>query len=194
MTFYNVISGILFLGACRAFLGALGEPVMWPAAVLVVTILNESVITSELIERQIPPVTYTLPMKLLDFLAFTLLSWSLLTLSPVDNTFDTDVSRSLWGAGSPRWFWGLLTAYWLVTLAWNAVAGQRDRTKWKPWLVRCMHLMWLPTIIAAAATWSSRDFFSAALWPAWLALACVSAYLLSKLFARAAKADATGAG
>lgn len=107
------------------------------------------------------------------------------------------MSRSLWGAGSPRWFWGLLTAYWLVTLAWNAVAGQRDRTKWKPWLVRCMHLMWLPTLIAAAATWSSRNFASAAPWPAWLALGCVSAYLLSKLFAqkKAEKAaSATGAG
>lgn len=194
MTFYNVISGILFLGACRAFLGALGEPAMWPAAVLVVTILNESVITSELIERQIAPVTYTLPMKLLDFLAFTLLSWSLLILTPVDNTFDTDVSQSLWGAGSPRGFWSLLTAYWLVTLAWNAAAGQRDRTKWRPWLVRCMHLMWLPTLIAAAATWNSRDFASAVPWPAWVALACVSAYLLSKIFARAEKAGATGAG
>lgn len=193
MTFYNVISGILFLGACRAFLGALGESAMWPAAVLVVTILNESVITSELIERKIAPVTYTLNMKLLDFLVFTLLSWSLLTLAPVDNTFDTDVSLSLWGVGSPRWFWGLLTAYWLVTLGWNEVAKQRVSTQWKPWFFLCMHLMWVPTLFAMGTNWCSRDFATAPQWPAGVALACVSAYLLSKIFAKAGDAGVPGA-
>src|SRR5262245_35451866 len=108
MTFYNVISGILFLGACQAFLSLLGKPGMWAAAALVVTILNESVITSELIERTQSPVSYKLGMKLLDFLAFGLLTWALLAVSPITNTFSVNVEKSLWGAGQPRWFWGLL--------------------------------------------------------------------------------------
>src|SRR6185436_10242310 len=109
MTFYNVISGILFLGACQAFLAVLGTPVMWAAATLVITILNESVITSELIERTSAPVPYKLEMKLLDFLAFAMLSWALLVLSPSGNTFNVDVTNSLWGAGSPSCFWLLLS-------------------------------------------------------------------------------------
>ena len=86
MTFYNVISGILFLGACQAFLNLLNTRAMWAAAALVITILNESVITSELIERKESPVEYKLSMKFLDFLAFGLLAWAMLVVSPTKNS------------------------------------------------------------------------------------------------------------
>ncbi len=183
MTFYNVISGILFFGACQAFLVMLGTPGMWAAAVLVITILNESVITSELIERTQSPVPYKLGMKLLDFLAFGLLAWALLAVSPVTNTFNVDVAASLWGAGRPRWFWGLLTVYWLVTLCWNQVAGQRDSTKWATPFFYAMHVMALPAFMAAVVNRDAIDFASASVWPSVVALLVVSIYLVSKLVA-----------
>ncbi|MGE3511418.1 MAG: hypothetical protein AB7N65_21315, partial [Vicinamibacterales bacterium] len=88
MTFYNVISGILFFGCCQAFLVSLGTATLWPSAVLILTVLNESIITSELIERAASPVTYRLEMKLLDFVGFGTLTWALLSVSPSANTFD----------------------------------------------------------------------------------------------------------
>ena len=48
MTFYNVISGILFLGACQALVHTLDHPPMVYAATLVVIMANEALLTSEL--------------------------------------------------------------------------------------------------------------------------------------------------
>lgn len=183
MTFYNVISGILFFGCCQAFLASLGTATLWPAAVLIVTVLNESVITSELIERQASPVSYSLSMKLLDFVGFGTLTWALLSVSPGVNTFDVNVAGLLWGAGRPSVFWGLLTAYWFVTLAWNYAAGQVDGTKWRAWFVIAMHGMWLPTFIAAYAVGGAHSFAVAPWWPGPVVLFFVLAYLLGKLWA-----------
>jgi hypothetical protein len=183
MTFYNVISGILFMGALQAFLGSLGTPVMWMAACLGVTILNESVITSELIEgnTQVP---YTLDLKLLDFAAFAVLTWALLIINPTNNTFNVNVEASLWGAKVPWVFWGLLAIYWFLMLFWNKRAGQLVKTKWKPCFYLSMHLMWVPPLLAAVVNRSAADLSSAVIWPSFFVLAVVSAYLISKIWAR----------
>jgi hypothetical protein len=183
MTFYNVISGILFLGTCQVFLANLGTPVMWYATILVATTLNESALTSELIERTHGPVDYTLGMKFIDFLTFGILAWALLVLSPARNVFDIDVSRSVWGSGRPRYFFLLLVAYWLLTLCWNALAKQLRPTVWQPWFLRIMKMTWSPFAILAIVTWSSPGFDT--LWPGWgvIATIAVSGYMLLKLFA-----------
>jgi hypothetical protein len=183
MTFYNVISGILFLGACQAFLVSLGTAAVWPAAVLTLTILNESIITSELIERQASPIPYELKMKLVDFVGFGTLAWALLTLSPAANAFNVDVNGTLWGAGRPPVFWSLLTIYWFVTLGWNYVAKQVDRSKWKDWFLPAMHLMWAPTMIAAYSSRGAHSFTAAPFWPAPVVFVCTLTYFLSKLWA-----------
>jgi hypothetical protein len=186
MTFYNVISGILFIAACREFVHSLGTPLMWLAAILVVTILNETVLTSELIERQQNPVPYKFGMKLLDFVTFAVFSWLLLVLNPTDkNVFDLDVTSNLRGASNPRYFWSLLTVYWILMLVWNQTAGQRDRSKWKMWFFLWMHVMWVFPLIALCFNWHSVDLGSQVQWTVYLNLAVVSGYLLCKAWAPA---------
>ncbi|MCY1287058.1 hypothetical protein D9M68_417840 [compost metagenome] len=181
MGFYSVINGILFLGACQAFLASLGTPAMWAAAVLVVTILNESVVTSELVERPVSPVVYRMEMKLLDIATFAVLTWALLVLNPTINAMNVDVSATLWGVGRPRLFWTLLIVYWLLTLCWNWRAGQFSKAVWKEWFLVCMGVMWLPPLLALFSHWRARDFSSASIYPSLMVLGVLVAYLLSKL-------------
>ncbi|MBM7060320.1 hypothetical protein JQX08_06345 [Pseudomonas sp. UL073] len=183
MGFYSVISGILFLGACQAFLVGLGTPLMWPAAVLVITVLNETVVTSELVERKTQPVDYRIDMKLLDMLTFSLLTWALLVLNPTINAMNVDVSASLPGVGKPRYFWALLLVYWGLTLVWNIRAGQFDKSLWKTWFLGWMGAMWLPPLLALFIHWRATDFLHATPAPSLLMLAAVGSYLLSKIWA-----------
>ena len=185
MTFYNVISGILFLGACKAFLAALGSWSMLPTALLALTILNESVITSELIERGTNPIEYSLQMKLLDFITFLVLAWALLVVSPTKNAFDIDVSSSLIGAGSPRAFWLLLLAYWGLMLLWNQISGQLASNSWHQWFKKWMKVMWVAPLVASILQWNATDFVSDSLsvFVAAFNVLLVFCYLTSKLFA-----------
>lgn len=186
MTFYNVISGILFLGACQVFLRNLGDPLMWPSAALMITILNEAVMTSELIETNGPHrVDYSLKMKLLDFVTFLILSSALLVLSPSQNVFEVQFQAENNPLVSPRLFWGLLSAYWLLMLVWNWVAGQTSSPLWKPFFRTWMRWMWIGPLVAllvavAFPTFESRPIQDVSK----LYLALVVGYLLCKPFAR----------
>jgi hypothetical protein len=63
MTFYNVISRILFFGACQAFLASLGTNDVWYATAILMTILSEAVSTSELTERLKDLIEYKLELN-----------------------------------------------------------------------------------------------------------------------------------
>lgn len=181
MTFYNVISGILFLAACQTFLVTLGTANMWIAATLVVTILNESVLTSELIERLKNPIPYKLSMKLVDFLGFATLVWALLIVTPRNNALEVDVSQSLLGAGNPRWFWSLLTIYWGLTLWWNQLAKQLGSGAWENWFERWMKFMWTFPLFVGILTWRHTTFSSLPAWAGFVTTAVVAVYLPMKL-------------
>jgi hypothetical protein len=184
MTFYNVISGILFLGACEAFLSALGKPSLAMAGTLVVVIFNEAVLTSELIERAVNPVDYTLKLKLLDLLTFITLAWALLVLTPVQNTFGVDVSQTLWGADRPFAFWALLTVYWFLTITWNYLSKQFEGRKWKGWFLWWAKLMFLPFLVSSIYYWGAESIGSVPRWAGCIPLFIMGSYLLSKLKAR----------
>ena len=145
MTFYNVISGILFLGACQAFLQTLGGAAMFMAATLAAIMCNEAVLTSELLEvskKGREPLPYSLGMKFLDLGTFVVLSYALLILSPDKNTFDVDVAaKHLWFADRPVAFLTLLGVYWLATWGWNVLAGQDDNTKWNATFLKARRAM-----------------------------------------------------
>lgn len=182
MTFYNVISGLLFFAAIKAFLYYLGTPAMLLAAILVITILNEAVMTSELMERkESRAIEYTLLMKLLDFVLFTVLLWALLVLNPTErNNFQIDVQSTLWGANDARVFWILLAVYWGLMFVWNRVGGLVDSKKWKPVFI-AMHVMWMLPLIALIFNCDNADLCSQASWTVWLNLILTACYLLGKL-------------
>lgn len=184
MTFYNVISGILFICACQTFLVKLGTPAMWVAATLMAVILNESMLTSDLIERDHNPVVYKLEMKLLDFVGFTVLLWALLIINPIKNGLDVDVSRTLLGADNPRWFWALLAVYWILTIWWNQMAGQLKSTVWSEKFLPVMRSMWLVPVVVGLVNWNVTDFALLPAWAGFVTFATVVAYLSAKPFAR----------
>lgn len=182
MTFYNVIVGILFLGACQAVVSSLGSPLMMPAATLGLIILNEAVLTAELVERSGNHALYDLKLKLLDFVGFVVLLWALLVLQPTGSSLQVDVTNTLWFAGDPIGFWSLLAIYWSLTYVWNGVAGQLKQGAWDAWLQRCMLAMPFIFVVFALVEGLTGVLSSGTAFQ-WLPPATVLAYMLAKLFA-----------
>lgn len=189
MTFYNVISAILFFGACQAFLASLGTSNVWYAVALLVTILSEAVSTSELTERLNNPIEYKLELKLLDFMSFGILVWALLTLASTKNSFAVDVCKSLWGAGRPSVFWLLLSIYWLAMILWNRTAGQHDPASWKRWYIRFTWCRWAPFAMLALLSIHITSFAVAPGWQGILGAVVATCYLLLKLIGRRTSVD-----
>lgn len=183
MTFYNVISGILFLGACQAILRFLGTSAAWAAATLAIIVCNEAIMTSELVERQANPMDYGMNLKLLDLLTFVLLASALVVLSPGDNTFGTNAGSNFPGAGNPVVFLALLAAYWLVTIAWNHFAKQDSEALWGPRLRHAPRVLAGLFALAAVICWltGTARFSSPNVDWFWILGASVASYLLFKL-------------
>jgi hypothetical protein len=96
MTFYNIIFGILFLGACQAAVASIGTDLDgWLLILVAVLIFTDVVNTSEAVENR--GVEYTIWMKLYDLLSFLLLGLSIILLSKSTKNFllDTDVYHLL---------------------------------------------------------------------------------------------------
>ena len=185
MTFYNVVSGILFLGACQMLLRTLWTPSFWPAATLAIIVFNDSVNTSETIERQTDAAVYTIDMKLLDLVCFGLIGLALMAIDPVRNPFDVDVSNTLPSLRTPSVFWLLLFAYWICLIIWNYRAKQFDPVKWTPW-AQCLCIATALPFVLVAWVHSDRQDFRPT-WAGKLALVWMLAYLLVKPFGRAPK-------
>src|ERR1700687_3464971 len=97
MTFYNIIFGILFLGAFRQLmlLSATSDSGhVWMAATLLVLIINDVVNTTYIVEGR-DPEKYTLFQKLIDLTNFFLLSIALIALQPDNNPFQVSAPRAL---------------------------------------------------------------------------------------------------
>jgi hypothetical protein len=152
MTFYNVVSGILFLAAFQQFLAQIGTSRVWAALSLMLVVFNDAVNTSETLERATGAPKYTLWMKLLDLLGFLLLASALIALNPTGNPFN-DVSTRLPWLDGPLVFWGLLVAYWLVLIAWNLLSKELLAAHWPTWLKVISCCVGVPMLIAAGASW-----------------------------------------
>jgi len=181
VTFYNVISGILFMGAFQAFVAAHGTPAMGMAAILVAILCNEAVLTSELLERKESPVPYTLAMKFIDLLTFFVLAYALMVVSPRQNTFGTNLDGILFGANRPAMFCALLTAYWALTLWWNQKAGQNLAAVWRSWFIGARVALIGVFGIAALLYLPYRTFAEISWWPPLILVALTVAYMLAKL-------------
>jgi hypothetical protein len=189
MTFYNVISGILFIGAFQAFLHALGTRAIFLPATLVAIMCNEAVLTSELIEdppEGTPRVVYSLSMKFVDLVTFFVLAFALLIVSPNGNTFNVDVTTSLEAFHRVGVFYVLLAGYWGLTLGWNTLAGRNDPTKWKYHFILVVRFMWVPFLcVGLLFLWKETAFEEVGVMLTGLPFVLVIAYMLAKLKTRA---------
>jgi hypothetical protein len=124
VTFYNIIFGLLFLGAIRQLAlfvvsgNALG---ILACAALAVFVFNDTITTAQYVEDDSN--RYSERMKLLDLLSFLVLTTGLVLLSPNDNFLftrssgpvDTELPHLLWFRAS-------LATYWIIAILWNVAA------------------------------------------------------------------------
>ena len=128
MTFYNIIFGLLFLGACQAVLVSLGSGTDTLLLILVaLLIFNDAINTSEVVEER--KFAYTLPMKLFDLASFLLLATTLIILSENGKNFlDVPVYSAipslLKHASAPPL---LLLVYCAMVAGWNLSSPEVGR-------------------------------------------------------------------
>ena len=119
MTFYSVLSALLFLGSLRVLLVAI-DTLQWAdlfaAGCLTVLVFNDLLSTSHAIECK--GLKYTLPLMLYDLANFVLLALAMIVLNPSKNLFDVDLPKIAAWFG-PSAFWLLLALYWAGLIAWT---------------------------------------------------------------------------
>lgn len=149
MTFYNVLSALLFLGSLRVLLLAI-EAGNWrgifTAGCLVVIVFNDMLSTSNVVES-IKETAYTLPLMLIDLVNFMLLALGTVILSPKKNLFDIEVPRISAALGAAS-FWLLLVLYWLLLMLWTRIScvpkKQERKVVLRQWtVVIAFAVMWL---------------------------------------------------
>jgi hypothetical protein len=185
VTFYNVISGILFMAAFQAFLANLMTPAVGYSAALMFIICNEAVLTSEVLESGLN-IPYTLKMKFSDLGTFFLLSLALLVLKPDAFAGDNDPAfpfpdNQLWLALL------LMSAYWRIQLYWNTQAKQNDETTWhKAWLLFSRTMWILIGLLALASAATQYLAASFEFLPGVIAAAVIFIFTLGKIWGRKA--------
>lgn len=124
MTFYNVISALLFFGAVRQLLlaiqlGEVGQMLM--AATFGLLVFNDALYTSHVVEGS-KTAEYKLPLMLVDLTNFALLAMAMIAINPGNNPFDVAFTRLPPNASEPL-FWLLIAVYWGLVMAWTVIAG-----------------------------------------------------------------------
>jgi RimJ/RimL family protein N-acetyltransferase len=191
MTFYNIIFGILFLGAFRVVIRSLASgPPDWKlfplAAILSILIFSDTIYTSLVIEGH--RTRYSIWMKLLDLTSFIILSFAIVVLDPTDkNIVSVDVQILL--ANVTGWmrcsrealFWLLLAAYTVSMITWHhwaATYAELDRP-WGRRLWLAQPFLLILFLLMAVLTWPIPWLPVAPVGPGrWLLFALTLVYLV----------------
>jgi len=138
MTFYNVISALIFLGAFREFLSALqgGDLCALSRASLVALfVFNDAIFTSWTIEAR--KKDYGPNLMVIDSLNFTLISFALIFLNPgASNIFQLDLTQLMHRFFNEAGFWLILAVYWSLIMLWTWVADVYNATHYPTWLIK----------------------------------------------------------
>lgn len=122
MTFYNVLSALLFIGGLRiVFLAIEGSRgyLFFASATLCIIVFNDMLAASDAFEED--DMAYGTFLKILDLVNFLLLSLGTIALSPDSNLYDLHLERIARGL-HPSSFWLLLCGYWLILMWWTKLA------------------------------------------------------------------------
>jgi hypothetical protein len=183
MTFYNIIFGLLFIGAFREVIFALAQGPDWRlfclTATLSVLVFSDTIYTSVVIEEK--KKEYCINMKLLDLWSFILLSFAVVILNPATNDmFEVNVTCVLQAVVSTtEWspeslFWALLTLYMVNLVIWNKLLGVDQvqwRHRWVKWVQPALAVMFAAMAVLA---WHAVELRHVR----WVVLIAVLAYLL----------------
>lgn len=135
MTFYNVLSALLFLGALRVLLIAFefsNWSNLFASLCLTVLVFNDMLATSHTVETT-EEVKYTMSLMIIDLVNFLLLALAMIVISPTSNLFNVPLPR-LAGLLTANSFWLLLTWYWIFLMTWTHLSrkctgGQHFRVR-----------------------------------------------------------------
>ncbi|MFI5116140.1 MAG: hypothetical protein ACHP8B_05510 [Terriglobales bacterium] len=138
MTFYHVISAILFFGAFRELLAAVNSGNILRISMsltLALLVFNDALYTSWAIEQQRRE--YRPPLMFIDLTNFLILSAVLISMnSGRDSVFEVAVPRiGSWLPESRGWL--LLGLYWLLIMLWTKMTGIYATPKYPKWLIFC---------------------------------------------------------
>lgn len=181
MTFYNIIFGILFLGACQAFLISLSSKTdTWLITLVALMIFNDAVNTAEVVEQR--QFDYTIWMKLIDLASFLVLAATLILLSEgTKNFLDAPIYLALpefiRHPGIPP---ALLLVYCGLVAGWNWTSKDiRKRSEWPWYLITAVSVIVIALLVLVVLR-PARDEHSA-LYPLVTVIAMVATlgYLFS---------------
>ena len=179
MTFYNIIFGILFLGAVKTMVMrviAWNPPLFLEAATLCLLVFSDVIFTSHMIEELKKP--YKVWMKMTDLLSFLLLTGAALATNPgAENLLGIDASKRLTEQYREPVFWGLISLYMFCLFLWNALCGTYQNFSKK----HDKHLLVQPGLavlflVMFAASWSPDGFLTSPL--RWATFLVTALYLL----------------
>lgn len=133
MTFYNVLSALLFIGGLRVLLISF-ENANWQnifaSGCLAVIIFNDMLSTSHQVESK-KEIEYSGWLMLIDLANFLLLAFALVIISPTQNFFDVPLPNVALNFGSST-FWLFLLLYWLLLMTWTSVSRQKTGGQKRP--------------------------------------------------------------
>ena len=148
VTFYNVLSALLFLGSLRVLLIAIDASNLGgllAAGCLVVVVFNDMLSTSNAIECT-AETSYTLSLMIIDLINFVLLAIAVVVLDPAKNLFDVPLHNIAAYLGTSA-FWLLLALYWLLLMLWTRIAypkqAKRKRVLWQLSVAVAFIVEWL---------------------------------------------------
>lgn len=122
MTFYCIIFGFLFIGACREFFQAAFSKkwrVFCIASTLALLVFNDILFTSH--EVEVLCIQYTIWMKLVDLIAFLILTMAFIVLNKKSNFLEITIQSKVFTRRRETIIWSLLGSYWLLALLWNKI-------------------------------------------------------------------------
>jgi hypothetical protein len=126
MTFYNVLSALLFVGTLRVLLlgvEASNWSSIFASGCLAVLVFNDMLSTSHEVESR-QEVQYEMRLMLIDLVNFLILALAMIVISPKANLFDVDLTRTA-TLVRHNTFWLLLTVYWISLMGWTLIAKRQ---------------------------------------------------------------------
>ncbi len=149
MTFYNIIFGILFLGACQAVLISLASGTdTWLISLVGLMVFNDAVNTAEVVEQR--QFDYTIRMKLIDLGSFLILAANLILLSEdkknfLDAPIYSVLPEILKHPSVPP---VLLLVYWGLVACWNRESKDlRKPREWPNFLILAVSVIVLALFV-----------------------------------------------
>ncbi len=156
MSFYNLLSAILFFSAYRQALAAMSAgnaASIICSGLVALLVINDVIYTSWLIEIRKKP--YATDMLMCDLFNFVMLSSALLCLNPgKDNLFQLDCAQ--WLPEHPEYvFWTLLALYWIGVMLWTWKTGVYDEPRYPKCLI--VSALGLPIFFIIQAIFAFRQ-------------------------------------